>query len=221
MPLPPSPAFTTSVLARRWCNEDAFELTCSRPQGFDFVAGQYVSLGIQGEEREYTLVSPPAGDDLRFLIKRVVGGQVSSALGTVAPGTVLAMGRAKGYLRYQPSDRPIYMVATGVGIAPFVAMAADGARGFHLLHGVRTAAGLVYQQELRAAAAQYLPCLSGQGDIDLPGIYRGYVTKYIEENLKGGPFDFYLCGSMAMIRDLTLLLDRCHPASRIYSEAYH
>lgn len=217
----PAPTYTTSVLGRRWLNDEAFELTCSRPQGFDFVAGQYVSLVVRGEGREYTLVSPPAGGDLRFLIKKVAGGQVSTALGTVAPGTVLAMGPAKGYLRYQPSDRPIYMVATGVGVAPFVAMAADGVRGFHLLHGVRTAAGLFYQQELRAAAGLYLPCLSSQGEADSSGWYHGYVTRYIEENLSGGPFDFYLCGSMAMIRDLTHLLDRSHPASRIYSEAYH
>ena len=217
----PTPAYTTTVLARTWLNGETFELNCSRPRGFDFVAGQYVALVVRGEEREYTLISPPAGGDLRFLIKRVAGGQVSAALAEIAPGTVLAMGRAKGYLRYRPTDRPVYMVATGVGIAPFVAMAADGVRGFHLLHGTRTEDGLFYQQELRAAACQYLPCLSRQGTTDLPGLYHGYVTKYIEENLHGGPFDFYLCGSMAMIRDLTHLLDRSHPATRIYSEAYH
>jgi ferredoxin-NADP reductase len=217
-----APAYRTTVLSRIWLNEETFELTCTRPQGLQFLAGQYVALLVQGEEREYTLLSPPDALSLRFLIKKVTGGQLSVALANIAPGGVLAMGKPKGYLTYRPTDRPVYFVATGVGIAPFVAMAADGVRGFHLLHGARTGAGLFYRQELAAAAGQYIPCLSGKDPsmAALPGLYHGYVTEYLQENLKGGPFDFYLCGSRAMIRDMTHFLDQHHPDTRIYSEAY-
>ena len=217
-----APAYRTAVLSRIWLNEETFELTCTRPQGFQFLAGQYVALVAQGEEREYTLLSPPDAQSLRFLIKKVAGGKLSVTLANIALGGVLAIGKPQGYLTFRPTDRSVYFVATGVGIAPFVAMAAVGVRGFHLLHGARTEAGLFYRQELAAAAGQYIPCLSGKEPsmTDLPGLYRGYVTEYLQANLKDGPFDFYLCGSRVMIRDMTHFLDQRHPDTRIYSEAY-
>ncbi len=218
-----SPVYRATVLSRIWLNEETFELCCTRPQGFRYLAGQYAALGARGEEREYTLIAAPDGQELRFLIKRVVGGALSTILANIAPGDVLEMGHAKGYLTLRPTDRPVYFVATGVGIAPFIAMAADGVRGFHLLHGARNEDGLFYRQELIAAACQYIPCLSGKDrpSVTLPGLFHGHVTDYLKADLQGGPFDFYICGSMAMIRDVTHHLDRHYPDTRIYSEAYN
>lgn len=212
-----------SILGRKWLDEEAFELTCDRPEGFHFVAGQYVTLYHQGSERDYTLVSPPEALELRFLIRRVAGGTLSGALAELAPGAILGMGRAKGYLIYQPStERQVYFVATGVGIAPFVAMAAAGVQGFTLIHGVRSVSGLFYRRELTMAASRYIPCLSGpiKPGTALLDLQRGYVTDYIDRHLKPGLYDFYLCGSRAMIYDMTHLLDQHFPGTRIYSEAY-
>jgi ferredoxin-NADP reductase len=217
-----SPASLVTVVGREWLDEDIFVLTCSRPPDFMFGAGQYVSLVHGGEEREYTLLSAPVAPELRFLIKRIDGGRLSSTLAALAPGTVLGMSMAKGYLTYRPTDRPVVFVATGVGIAPFVAMAAAGVTGFTLIQGARTASGLVFRRELRRAASRYIPCLSGANDpaTELPDLYQGYVTGYVERFLAPGLYDFYLCGSRAMITDMTLLLDQHSPQARIFSEAY-
>ncbi len=215
-------SYSVSVLARVWLNEEAFEITCSRPPGFFFLAGQYVTLQLQGEEREYTLLSPPAASELRFLIKQVVGGKLSEALGKIVAGTVLGMSRAKGYLTFRPTERSIYFVATGVGIAPFVAMAASGISGFTLIHGARSESGFFYRHQLVTMSHHYISCLSGTGEssVELPTLYRGYVTEYIRMHLQPGLYDFYLCGSRAMIHDMTHLLDQYHPGTRIFSEAY-
>lgn len=217
-----SPASLVTVVGREWLHEDIFVLTCSRPPDFTFAAGQHVSLVHGGEEREYTLLSAPQAPELRFLVKRVEGGRLSSTLAVLAPGAVLGMSRAKGYLTYRPTDRSVVFVATGVGIAPFVAMAAAGITGFTLIQGARTASGLVFRRELRTAASRYVPCLSGTNDpaTELPDLYQGYVTGYVERFLSPGLYDFYLCGSRAMITDMTLLLDQHSPQARIYSEAY-
>lgn len=214
--------YSVSVLSRIWLNEETFELTCSRPKGFLFLAGQYVTLELEGEEREYTLLSPPDAPQLRFLIKQVVGGKLSGALGHIVPGSALGMSKAKGYLTFRPTDRPVYFVATGVGIVPFVAMAASGLRGFTLIHGARSESGFFYRQELAATSLQYIPCLSGNSEFATgpPTLYRGYVTEYIRRHLLPGMYDFYLCGSRAMIRDMTHLLDQYYPGTRIFSEAY-
>jgi ferredoxin-NADP reductase len=212
-----------SILERRWLNEETFELTCNRPEAFRFVAGQHVSLGYRGEEREYTLLSPPEAPELRFLIKRMSGGVLSNVLAELSPGTMLGMSQAKGYLIYQPAAaRQVFFVATGVGIAPFVAMAASGVQGFTLMHGARTVSGLLYRHELTMAASRYIPCISGpiKPGTALLDLHRGYVTDYIDRYLKPGMYDFYLCGSRAMIHDMTHILDQHFPGTRIYSEAY-
>jgi len=225
MTSPIPPAYLVVVAGREWLNGDTFVLTCGRPAGFSFLAGQYVSVGYGGEEREYTLLSSPDDTALRFLIKRVEGGRLSGALAGVTPGTVLGISRARGYLTYRPTDRPVIFVATGVGIAPFVAMAAAGITGFTLIQGARTASGLFFRRELSAAAGRYIPCLSRARDSggelpELPDQYQGYVTGWAGRFLQPGRYDVYLCGSRAMLTGMTLLLDQRCPEARIYSEAY-
>jgi benzoate/toluate 1,2-dioxygenase reductase component len=213
---------SVTVAAREWLNEEVFLLTCCCPPNFQHQAGQYVSIFHGGEEREYTLLSPPEASQLQFLIKRIEGGKLSGFLADCALGTVLAISRAKGYLTYRPPDRPVFFVATGVGIAPFVAMVAAGVTGFTLIHGARTVSGLFYRSELIAAAKRYISCVSGKLDVEtvLPNLHRGYVTEYANRHLQPGLYDFYLCGSRAMITDMTLLVDQRCPDARIYSEAY-
>lgn len=214
--------FSVLILGRTWLTENIFELMCSRPQHFSFVAGQHVTLSYQGQGREYSILSSPQEETLRFLIKRIEQGHLSNALAEVEVGTTLAMSMAKGYLVYRATDRPVYFVANGVGIAPFVAMAAAGIKGFTLLHGARELSGLLYRQELLRAADRYIPCVSGPikpGTMVLD-LYRGRVTDYLDRYLKPAAYDFYLCGSGAMIHDVTHFLDQYCPGTRIYSESF-
>lgn len=214
---------SVSILGRKWLNEETFELICTRPEGFEFVAGQHVTISYQGDEREYTILSPPTNDSLHFLIKRINQGRLSTLLAELDLGREISMSRAKGYLIYRPTDRPVFFVGTGVGIAPFVAIAAAGVRDFTLLHGAREVSGLFYRHDLIQAASRYIPCVSGQvkPGTNVLDLHRGYVTDYIDRHLKPGAYDFYLCGSSAMIHDMTHLLDQHYPETRIYSEAFN
>ena len=72
------------------------------------------------------------------------------------------------------------------------------------------------------AADRYIPCVSGpvkQGAMVLD-LHRGRVTDYLDRYLKPAAYDFYLCGSGAMIHDVTHLLDQHCPGSCIYSESF-
>ena len=214
--------YSVLMLGRNWLTEDTFELVCSRPAPFAFVAGQHVTLSYQGQGREYSLLSSPGEDCLRFLIKRIERGHLSNVLAELEVGSSLGLSKAEGYLVYRPTERPVYFVATGVGIAPFVAMAAAGVRGFTLIHGTREMSGLLYRQELLRAADRYIPCVSGPvkpGALVLD-LYRGRVTDYLDRYLKPAAYDFYLCGSGSMIHDMTHFLDQHCPGTRIYSESF-
>jgi len=110
-------------------------------------------------------------------------------------------------------------VATGTGIAPFVSMGLSGCNGFTLLHGIRNPDERYYADVFERTAGIYVPCISGPGS-PVPGAFPGRVTGYVAEDLPAGEYDFYLCGRTEMIRDVTRIVDRRFPASRVFIELF-
>jgi ferredoxin-NADP reductase len=202
-------------------SEGAFELELNRPYGFQFLPGQRIHLLVGGVGRDYSLVSAPAGPGLALCIRKVTGGRLSSLLAALPPGAKVELAGPLGYFVLRPSSRTPVFVATGTGVAPFVSMARAGATGFCLLHGVRAASDLYYQELFQAAAGHYVACVSGTTGALPPGAFRGRVDRYLAQHLPPAAYDFYLCGRVDMIGDVTRLVDERFPGSRVYTEAYY
>jgi benzoate/toluate 1,2-dioxygenase reductase component len=212
--------YSSEVIARRTLAGPVFELLLARPPGFRFTAGQSIRLGLAGVERSYTLVSAEDDSVLAVCIRAVERGTLSARLAEVNSGTRLALAGPNGYFIYRPSPRPAIFVATGTGVAPFVAMARAGASGFTLLRGVRTAGELCYEEVVRPAAARYIACVSGEPVSAEADRFAGRVTACAEQWPAGLEADFYLCGSSEMIRDMIGLIDRRFPRSLVFTEAF-
>jgi len=208
------------LLERKWLSKKTFEIILSRPPAFAFKPGQRISLRLEDQERDYSIVSAPTESELTLCIRNVTGGKLSPLLSTTEIGTFLLISGPLGYFTYKASHRPAVFVATGTGIAPFCSMARSGIRGFTVLHGVRLPADLHYASQLRQVAQKYVACLSDAKKIT-DGAFRGKVTKYLEQHLTAGAYDFYLCGRREMIRDVTLLIDRRFPDSLVYTELFY
>jgi ferredoxin-NADP reductase len=211
--------FSGCLAQRRPLSSAVYEIEWPRPPGFSFLPGQRIRLRIGPAERDYTLVSAPADQSLRICFRRIAGGELSPRLAQAPIGSPFRFTGPHGYFVYRPSPRPAVFVATGVGIAPFCSMAASGISGFTLLHGTRSREELYYRSAVAPAAAAYIPCLSGP-DADAAGAFTGRVTGYIESRLAPGCYDFYLCGSQAMVKDVTLLVDERFAGSWVYSEVF-
>lgn len=194
----------------------------ARPEGFAFRAGQHIRLRVQGLERDYSLTSGVEEAPLELCIRHLEKGALSPALASLAPGSEVAFSGPRGHFTFRPSDRPAVFVATGTGIAPFSAMARSGVRDFLLLHGVREPDDLYYEELFRAAAREVVPCLTGcgPGPGPRPDAFSGRVTEYLEKSLPRRAYDFYLCGTEEMIRDVTLLVDEAFAGSRVFSEIF-
>jgi benzoate/toluate 1,2-dioxygenase reductase component len=228
--------YSTKVIARRTLAGPVFELSLTRPPAFRFTAGQSVRLGLDGVERSYTLVSADGDPVLAVCIRAVGRGTLSARLTEAPVGTRLTLAGPNGYFTFQCSPRPAVFVATGTGIAPFVAMTRAGASGFTLLHGVRTSAELYYKEVVQPAAVRYVGCLSGEpsgGSAPAPRSahsptaspavatrFAGRVTACAAQWPAGMEADFYLCGRSEMIRDMIELIDRRHPRSLVFTEAF-
>jgi NAD(P)H-flavin reductase len=114
-------------------------------------------------------------------------------------------------------------VATGTGIAPFIAFVRAGTRPMLLLHGAHSSEEFLYRDELSVSAEAYVPCLSTPSSTTGadPDVYAGRVTTYLADRLPKALYDFYLCGRSDMIREVTLLVDQRFPGSNVFSEMFY
>lgn len=163
--MPYSEQRVTSI--RRW-SEKTFSFTTTRPQAFDFRNGEFVTLGLRPEgkliARAYSIVSTNDADHLEFLSIRVPGGPLTRHLASIREGDpVLVNSKATGSLTlgHVRPGRNLYMLATGTGLAPFMALIRDPKLYEHferaiLVHTVRSARELAYRAEIEALAGERL-----------------------------------------------------------------
>lgn len=214
--------YTTKLLARRWLTEKVFEIELTRPSSFQFAPGQCIRFCQETVQRDYSLLTIPSDSTLKLCLFNVEKGQFSPVLAAAAIGTKFSFTGPHGYFTYRPSERPVVFVATGTGIAPFLSLSRSGVTEFTLLHGVRTASDLHYQDIFRRSAHLYVPCLSASPDPvgTIKNGFDGRVTQYLEEHFPPSTYDFYLCGRQEMIRDVTLLVDEKFSGSLLYTETF-
>lgn len=216
------PLYSSELVHRRWLSTKTFEIGLSRPAGFDFQAGQGICIVYEGHTRHYSLTNAPTEPVLNLCVRHIREGLLTPVLAEADLGTWFQFTGPHGYFLYRPSQRPAVFVATGTGIAPFLAMFRSGMTAAFMLHGVRTAAELYYGQFLSTLPVTYVACLSEASASDglAASVYAGKVTGYIKNRLDRHAYDFYLCGRQEMIRDVTFLADEYFPGSYVYTEVF-
>lgn len=218
----PKGGFSAALTGRQWIAPEILEFRLRRPAGFDFIPGQFVRFDMGGYQREYTMISKQGDATIDFCIDVKEPGHFSSAIQAADIGAIFKIIGPLGHFIHQGTTaRPAVFVATGTGVAPFVAFCRTGVRGALLLHGVGDPGRLIYRQVLRDGVQSYVACISrefaGAGGDHFPG----RVTRYLESQLPPGTYDFYLCGGRAMIRDAVAIIDRRFDGSRLFVEAYN
>ena len=212
----------TIIVGRSWLTDDVFELRCRRPAHFTFTAGQHVGLAAMGEERDYTIIAAD-NETVSFLIRMLPEGNISKTLAELPLNSPVRMGKARGYLVQRDSDRKMVCVGTGTGIAPFLAMMDDGVKIDYLIHGAKTFSELFYKEKCKEGAGDYACCISRETAPENEDyrFYHGHVTRFVEEELPTGDYDFYICGKWDMIREVVHVIDSRFPDAAIYNEGFY
>ena len=218
--IPSATELAARITGRRRLYRETFELALRLPSGFAFRPGQHIRIHQGHQARDYSLIPSRDPQQALILVRRIPQGAVSTQLCHAAPGTPLAISGPRGRFLFQPSPRLPVFVATGTGIAPFVAMHRAGETSFTLLHGVRHAEELYYGAELQRGAARYVPCLSGEPS-GTAGAFAGRVTVYLADRLAPGCYDFYLAGRREMIAEAVSIIDARFATSRVYTEIFY
>lgn len=226
------------VLSVHHWTDRLFSFTTTRDPGFRFSNGHFAMIGLRVDDkpllRAYSIASANYEDHLEFLSIKVEGGPLTSRLQHIKAGDGILVGRKPTgtlVVDYLLPGKRLYMLATGTGLAPFMSIVRDPTtyekfERLILVHGVRSVDELAYHDLL----AENLPSHEFLGDIVsnqlryYPTVTRqkyrnmGRIPDLIESgklfaDLRAPALDpaldrVMICGSPAMLRDITKLLER-------------
>ncbi len=226
----------TVTYVKHW-NERLFSFRTTRKPTFRFKNGHFVMIGIEVEGkplmRAYSIVSANYEEELEFFSIKVPDGPLTSRLQNIKVGDELMLSeKSTGTLvtDYTFPGKNLWLISTGTGLAPFMSIIKDPEVYEHfdkviLTHGVRYSACLAYHDFI----TQELPNNEFIGDMVKDKLlYYPTVTREPYKNegrltdlLKSGKLAkdlnmseinieddrFMLCGSEALIKDMSKILD--------------
>lgn len=233
------------VLAIRHWTPTLLSFRTTRYRAFRFTPGHYARLGLGGEAagqppasaasgsetaagdgvvwRPYSMVSAATDEHLEFISVLVPGGAFSQRLAELRIGDPIRVDKAAfGFLTVDQlaPGRDLWMLASGTGLGPFVAILRDPAvwgrfERLILAHGVRRAGELAYRDEIEALAANaggaqlvYLPIVTREaGATPLSGRIPQLLAAGALEAAAGATLSIehsrlMVCGNPEMAREL-------------------
>jgi ferredoxin--NADP+ reductase len=218
-------------------SDSLFSFKTTRDSGFRFRSGHFVMIGLEVEGkplmRAFSVVSAHYDDHLEFYSIKVPNGPLTSRLQHIKAGDPILVGKKPTGTLVLDSLLPgkrLYLLGSGTGLAPFLSIVRDPEtyerfEQVIVVHGVRYAKELGYQQYLEAeiarhelvgeqAASQllYYPTVTRE-----PFRNQGRITTLIETGKLTGDLGLpaldraddrvMVCGSPAMLEDTVKVLE--------------
>lgn len=238
------------VVSRQEWTEGLFTIGIESPGVEPFEPGQFLQLGLEVEGkmilRPYSVASPHA-DVLEFYIVLVENGELTPKLYRLAEGDgvfVSKHGAGRFTLEHSPIKKNVWLIATGTGLAPYIAMLRSKEiwlryENVILVHGVRHKADLSYQSELSSYYAKfpdrfaYVPMTSREeNELGLSGripiaVDDGRLESFVRRELTAESSTVLLCGNPDMLTEMEerlgkrgMVKHRKHTPGNIVLERY-
>ena len=214
------------VVANRPVAERMWEVAIEPEKGpaFDFAAGQFVWLNLGHSpfsvtEHPFSISSAPhERPRIAFTIKE--SGDFTNRIGTIAEGTRAYVDGPHGNfsLAGRDADRPIVLIAGGVGFAPIMGLlrhlaAAGHTHPVHLIYGNRAESQILYRDEIMALADTLdltVDLVLSEPPADWAGRTGELSPDILEACLGAADRDalYFVCGPLAMMDSVEAALAR-------------
>lgn len=202
----------------------------TRPEDFEFVAGQFVSMEFGKKAwRAYSIASSPEENFLEFIVRILPGGLASGVFDAAKPGeTFFFRGPFGQFVRSERKNTELVFCATGTGIAPIRSMilaerAEKNPRPMTLLYGGREPGDLAYLEELTAMenVNVQLGFSRTKNFDDWKKWGRNCrITQFLEESEWTKNAEFYVCGNGDMVTQTVQLLKKRCPHNAVFHERF-
>jgi ferredoxin-NADP reductase/MOSC domain-containing protein YiiM len=186
--------------------------------------------------RSYSLSGEPGAAYYRVSVKREAHGAASAYIDDeLQVGDIVQASAARGSFTLRPGDTPIVLLSAGIGVTPVLAMlhalaAEASTREIWWLYGTRSGCEDPFAEETRGLL-RALPhrhsyvCYSSPGPGDRPNVdfdAAGRLNMRMLQELNLPPNgDFYICGPLTFMSDLTAGLATLGVArDRIHTEMF-
>ena len=235
--------FPSKVLEKKVWTDGLFTLTVDGSGVEEFQPGQFLHLagfpsGLPADADEDTRekqrvnrpysVASPHGKTLDFFVVRVDDGELTPHLWNLEPGDELEVSeKAAGRftLEKTPDAENLWLIATGTGLAPYIAMLRTEQpwqrfKKIVLVHGVRYARDLAYTEELKAfeqdrgdafRMLQALTRESAEGTLEgrIPNLVEnGSLEEAAGCTMSTDDSSVLLCGNPAMLDSMEEVLQQ-------------
>ncbi len=203
------------ILGSRWRTANVIEIDIAPNRELKYSAGQHIEVILEdGLIRPYSIVSLPQENYFFTIqVRHYPGSGVSHWLAQhAAPGQRLQIRGPSGDCWYQPRmrDRPMLMLATGVGAGALLGITRDALEQGHvadiyLYHGVRGSKDLYLEREFRELQTQfpqfrYGPYVSGNESSAEFGAGRILPPAFDNREVLSN-WEIFLCGNPDMVEE--------------------
>jgi ferredoxin/flavodoxin---NADP+ reductase len=219
--------YRARITQREELSSDLWKIKIDAGGDFQFVAGQYATLGVRTPEnlieRAYSIVSSPYEKELEIFIELVAHGELTPQLHKVKEGgeiTLRKLAKGRFTLDLKSGHKNHLLLCTVTGVAPFVSYARtlhkDWNEGsfpadinLYIINAASRSWEFGYLAELERIAAEvswlkYVPSISRpwedhewKGET---GRVEDVIRKYSDQwGLTGADTTGYLCGHPQMI----------------------
>ncbi|HCG77913.1 MULTISPECIES: ferredoxin--NADP reductase [unclassified Thalassolituus] len=226
----------TVTSVHHW-NDTLFSFTTTRNQGLRFKNGHFTMIGLEVEDkpllRAYSIASANYEEEMEFFSIKVQDGPLTKHLQKLSVGDEILVGTKPVGTLITDNLLPgknLYLLSTGTGLAPFMSIIKDldvyeQYDKVILTHGVRYVSELAYQDRIENELPnnEYFGDIVQEKLIYYPTVTReeyrntGRLTDLIRsgklaadiglEDIDPENDRFMLCGSPAMLDELTDMLD--------------
>lgn len=127
----PMAGYDVAFVKRVACGTEVASFRFTRPSGYSFEPGQYLTLEVdtsEGTQRKPFTHSSAPGDDYLEITTRLSGSPFKNALVALEPGDAVRVSGPAGQLVLPPDLRRIRFLVGGVGITPARSILRDAAQ---------------------------------------------------------------------------------------------
>ena len=198
--------YETKILKKELVAKDTYEITIKKPEGFEYVAGQYITIRLhkeitngRGPLRAFSLSSSPKEEYLTTCFrypkdasefKKTIVKEENLKVTIRGPLGKFVLGK----------EKEVVMIAGGVGVVPFVGMIKEPheKQKITLIYTDKEEKK-IYEKELTKLEGKQFKMITRNKRVD---------PEFIKEHSNTKTAIYYICGTLELVQNVKQMLTR-------------